>query len=136
MSYRRLVVSTIMSSTPSTSRDSDLEQTGSLESEFDPPSLDYDYAVTHVFLPVNLPKTNGYGTIEMDHSLVRTVCAASHAYSAHIYGTSEQARWHRITKMLDSLQVSVQSEHLDKGHVISQLHGMRTGGTRTLAGSL
>ena len=83
------------------------------------------YAVTHVFLPVQLPDHNDC-TLENDLSPARAVCAVAHAYSAHV---SEQVPWHRITKMLDNLQASTQSEQLDNGHVISQLREMRTGGT-------
>ena len=122
-----------MSNTSSTSRDSDpdSEPTGSFpfNLKFDTP-LGHDYVATHVFLPVHLPEWNDYDAGK-DHSLARAVCAASHAYSAHMDGTSEQTRWHRITKMLDNLQASVKSKYLDKGHVISQLREMRTGGTLT-----
>lgn len=89
------------------------------------------YLVTHVILPVNLTDKNDHGynfSLESDHSVARAVCAAARAYTIHACGTSEQAQWHRITKMLDNLQASVQSEHLDKGHAISQLRGMQTGG--------
>ena len=96
-----------------------------------PPSTPLEYAVTHVFFPITLPNDNDY-THEYDLSLVRAVCAAAHAYTPHVCGTSEEAQWHHITKMLDSLQASVQSERLDKDHVISQLRGMATGGTSTI----
>lgn len=86
-------------------------------------------AVTHVFLPVELPHDNDC-TLEDELSLARVVCTAAHAYSAHVDGTSEP-RWKRITQMLDNLQASIQSEHLDRDHVISQLRGMQTGGTLT-----
>ena len=94
--------------------------------------MEYKYAVTHVFFPIRLPKDNDY-THEYDLSLVRAVCAAAHAYTPHVRGTSEEAQWHHITKMLDSLQASVQSERLDKAHVVSQLRAMETGGTPTIA---
>ncbi|KAF8554924.1 hypothetical protein OG21DRAFT_1484286 [Imleria badia] len=84
------------------------------------------YAVTHVFLPVQLPNRSDY-TPENNLSLARAVCAAAHAYGTYVCGTSEQAQWHRITRMLDNLQASVRSEHMDDGHVISQLRGMETG---------
>jgi hypothetical protein len=86
------------------------------------------YAVTHVFLPVELPDESDH-TLENDRSLVRAVCAAAHAYDTHVCGTSEQAQWQRITRMLDNLQASVQSEPTDHRHVIAQLRGMQTGGT-------
>ena len=86
------------------------------------------HIVTHVFLPIRPPDEND-NTLENSHSLTRAVCAAAHAYGTHLCGTSEQAQWHRITKMLDNLQTSVQSEHMDNDHVISQLRGMQTGGT-------
>lgn len=86
------------------------------------------YAVTHVFLPVQLPEESDY-TPENDHLLARAVCAAAHAYSTHVCGTSEQVQWKRITRMLDNLQASVQSEHMDSDQVISQLQGMQTGST-------
>ncbi|KAF8129188.1 hypothetical protein EV363DRAFT_1169212 [Boletus edulis] len=54
-----------------------------------------------------------------------SVHCCPHSPCAH--GTSEQAQWHRIAKMLDNLQTSVQSECLDRGHVISQLRKMQTG---------
>lgn len=93
----------------------------------------YKYALTHVFLPVELPNQNDYA-LDKDHSLARAVCPAAHAYiiSPHIYGTSQEAQWHHITKMLDNLQVSVQSEHLDNDHIISQLRGMQPGGMFTV----
>ncbi|KAG6379454.1 hypothetical protein JVT61DRAFT_11934 [Boletus reticuloceps] len=79
------------------------------------------YAVTHVFLPIKPPAKRDY-TLENDASLARAVCTAAHAYT-------EQAQWYRITKMLDNLQASVQSEHMDADHIISQLRNMQTGGT-------
>ena len=89
------------------------------------------YAVTHVFLPVNLVY-NDY-TLEDEHSLARAVCAAAHAYGTHVHGTSERAHWHRITKMLDNLQASFQSAYMDSEHVVSQLRGMQTGGTSAVS---
>ena len=88
------------------------------------------YVVTHVFLPVGLPDQSDY-TLENDHSLARAVCAAAHAYAGirGVCGTFEQAEWHRVTRMLDNLQASVQSEPMDHHHVIAQLRGMQTGGT-------
>ena len=86
------------------------------------------HIVTHVFLPVYPPDEND-NTPENEHSLARAVCAAARAYGTHVCGTSEQAQWHHITKMLDNLQASVQSEHMDYDHVISQLRGMQMGGT-------
>ena len=113
-------------STPSTFDGPDLEATSASSS--DHTLKQFKYAVTHVFLPVQLPKSSDY-TPENEHSLTRAVCAAAHDYGTHLYGTSEQTQWHRITKMLDSLQASVQSEDMDKDHVISQLRGMQTGGS-------
>ena len=98
-------------------------------------SASLKYVVTHVFLPVQLPNKDDYThTPDNDHSLVRAVCAAAHAYRTHVCGISEQAQWHSITRMLENLRASVQSEHMDNDHVISQLREMQTGGT--LAGSL
>jgi len=95
-------------------------------------SESFQYAVTHVFLPVRPPKWMYYThEIEKDHSLARAVCAAAHAYSAHVDGASEQAQWRRITKMLDNLQASAEFERLDKDQVISQLRAMQTGGMPT-----
>jgi hypothetical protein len=109
-----------------------LEATSSSCTWSDHASTAFNYAVTHVFLPVQLPERRDR-TLENEHSLARAVCATAHAYDAHVCGTSEQAQWHRVAKMLDSLQASMQSEHMDNEHVISQLRGMQTGGT--LAGS-
>ena len=97
-----------------------------------PPSTPLEYAVMHVFFPITLPNDNDY-THEYDLSLVRAVCAAAHAYTPHVCGTYEEPQWHHITKMLDNLQASIQSERLDKDHVISQLRAMETGGTPTTA---
>ena len=92
-------------------------------------SLQLEYAVTHVFLPVPSRRPcNDDHTAENDHSLARAVCAASHAYETNVCRTSEQAQWHRTTKMLDYLQASVQTEHMDHDLVISQLREMQTGG--------
>ena len=85
------------------------------------------YAVTHVFLPVEPPDESDY-TLENEHSLVRAVCAAAHAYDTHVCGTSEQAQWDRITRMLDNLQASVRSEPMNNDHVIAQLREMQTEG--------
>ena len=106
-------------STASSTDDPDLQTTNS-------PA--FVHIVTHVFLSVQLPDEND-NIPENSHSLMRAVCAAAHTYGTHLCGTSEQAQWHRITKMLDNLQASVQSEHMDNDHVISQLRGMQTGGT-------
>ena len=119
-----------MSTTSTTSNDPDLEETSSSSS--DHTSTTFNYAVTHVFLPVELPKKNDY-TPENEHSLARAVCAAAHAYGTHVCEPSEQTQWHRITKMLDNLQASFQSAYMDNDQVVSQLRGMQTGGT--LAGS-
>ena len=89
-----------------------------------------NYVVTHVFLPVQPPDRNDY-TQEKSHSLTRVVCAAAHAYCTYIFGTSEQAQWYHITRMLEKLQASVQSEHVDMDCVISQLRGIQVGGTFT-----
>jgi hypothetical protein len=86
------------------------------------------HIVTHVFLPARPPDKND-NTPENSDALARVVCAAVHAYGTHVYGTSEQAQWSRITKMLDNLQASIQSEHMDNSHVVSQLREMETGGT-------
>ena len=88
----------------------------------------YHYAVNHVFFPIYLP---GFSrdTPENNHSLARAVCAAAHAYTTYVCGTTEQAQWHRITKMLDNLEAFVQSKYyVDTDHVISQLQGMKIGG--------
>ena len=106
-------------STASSADDPDLQTTNSLA---------FVHILTHVFLPVQLPYRND-NTPENSYSLARAVCGAAHAYGTHLCGTSEQAQWYRITKMLDNLQASVQSEHMDNDHVISQLQGMQTGGT-------
>jgi hypothetical protein len=113
-------------STPSFADDPHIQTTNS--PAFVHTSTSLCYVVTHVFLPVQLPKEIDY-TLENSHSLARAVCAATYAYGTHVSGTSEQAQWNRITKMLDNLQASVQSEHMDNGHVISQLRGTETGGT-------
>ena len=101
--------------------------TTSTPSTFDNPNF-LRYGVTHVFLPVQLPNENDY-TPENDYSLARAVCAAANAYGTHVCGTSEQAQWNHVSKMLDNLQAAVQSEHMDNDLVISQLRGMQTGGT-------
>ena len=91
----------------------------------DDPAL--NYAVTHVFFPVEVPKESDY-TIKNDLSLARAVCTAAHAYTAHI-DDALRDQWHPIAKMLDNLQTSVRSGHLGKGDVISQLSSMQSGGT-------
>ena len=106
-------------STASSADDPDLQTTSSLA---------FVHILTHVFLPVRPPDEKD-NTPENSYSLARAVCAAAHAYGTHLCGISEQAQWHRITKMLDNLEASVQSEHMDNDHVISQLRGMQTGGT-------
>ena len=90
-----------------------------------------EYLITHVFLPVNLPRKSDY-TPENDHALALAACVAANTYTPRVSGTSEQAQWQSITKMLDNLQEFVQSEHIDPDrpdHVISQLQGMQTRGT-------
>ena len=84
------------------------------------------YTATHVFLPVKPPDKNNY-TPENNHSLACAVSSAAHVYASYISGTSEEAHWRRIAKMLDNLH-SLQLEHLDHDHVISQLQRMQTGG--------
>ena len=117
-----------MSTTSSTSGDPNLQAMSSPAIVHTSTSL--CYIVTHVFLPAHPPEANGY-IPENSHLLAHTVCATAHAYGTHVCRTSEQTQWHRISKMLDNLRVAVQSEHLDNGHVISQLRGMKTGGTFT-----
>ena len=91
-------------------------------------SESFDYAVTHVFLPLELPNVSDY-TLEKDLSLVRAAHAAICAYSQHVCSTPEKDHWHRITEMLDNLLVSAKSVSLDRDQIISQLSAMRTGGT-------
>ena len=88
----------------------------------------FNYTVTHVFFPVQLPEKSSDYTPENDHTLARAVCAAAHTYTTYVCGTSEQAQWHRITSMLDNLHASVQLETLGRERIISQLQGMQTGG--------
>ncbi|KAG6379639.1 hypothetical protein JVT61DRAFT_10157 [Boletus reticuloceps] len=97
-----------------------------LQTTFAHTSESLEYAVTHVFLPVEPPEADDY-TPENSHSLARAVCAAAHAFGTHVRGISEQDHWHRIIKTLDNLQASVQSEDIDGDHAISQLRGMRAG---------
>ena len=108
-------------STTSSTDDPNLQTTSS--STFVHTSESLEYAVIHVFLPVKFPTKNDY-TLEKDHSLACVVCAAAHVYGTNVCGTSEQAQWQHISKMLDNLQGSVQSELTDNDHVISQLRGM------------
>ena len=115
----------------STTSSSDHPDPGTTNSDHTSASL--NYVVTHVFLPVELPEENDYSP-DNDHSLARAVSAAAHAYCTHVCGISEQAQWHHIARMLENLRVSVQLEHMDSDHVISQLRGMQSGGT--LASSL
>ena len=82
-----------------------------------------------MFLPDRPPYDNDY-TRESDHSLARAVCTAAHAYSTNVYGVSEQAQWRFIARMLDNLQATVQTEHLNT-HYVTLLRGMQTGGTFT-----
>lgn len=92
------------------------------------------YAITHVFLPVSPPLSaasllaENDQARENDYSLARAVFTAAHAYGAYVRGTSEQAQWYRVTKMLDNLQASVQSG-FNYDCIISQLRGMQIGGT-------
>lgn len=116
-------------STPSHNRDSselDLEMTDSPAFDHTPSSL--DYIITHVFLPVKLPDANDYSP-ENELSLARAVCAAAHAYTTPVINRTAEPQWNRITKMLDDLRASIESDHLDSGHVTSRLRGMRAGGT-------
>ena len=92
---------------------------------FTPSSL--EYAANHVFFPL-VSSTNTSYITENDHSLARAVSTAAYTYTTYISETPEQDQWNRITKMLDNLQASVQSEHLDANDVISQLRKMQTGG--------
>ncbi|KAN0084568.1 hypothetical protein V8E55_008072 [Tylopilus felleus] len=112
-----------MSTTP-TADDARLRATSSPPFFHTPESL--CYSVTHIFLPVNPPDKPDY-TTENRHSLARAVCAAAHAYATYVDGSTEQAQWHRIAKMLDNLQAYVQSEHVNTEHVVSQLRGIETG---------
>ena len=113
-----------MSTTSTTSDDPDFEVASSSSP---PTSTSFNYAVTHVFLPVQLPSCSDY-TLENEHSLARAVYAAAHDYGTHVYGTSERAHWHRITKLLDNVQASFQSAYMDIDQAVSQLRGMQTGG--------
>lgn len=90
----------------------------------------YKYAITHVFLPVELPRKSDYSP-ENDLSLACAACAAAHAYATHVNRTPGKPQWCRIQNMLDNLQAFVQSERLDKGHILSQLRAMQMGGTPT-----
>lgn len=112
-------------STTSASNNDSVQTTGSIASINTSESL--EYVVTHVFLSVQPPNENDYTPMN-DRSLAQAVCAAAHAYTSYFYGTSEQAQWHCITKILDNLQASVKSQDLDASHVMSQLQGMQTGG--------
>ena len=95
----------------------------------DPSNTPLYYVVTHVFLPLQPPDTDDH-TTQNGHLLASAMCTAAHTYGTHICGTSEQAQWHRITKVLDNLQASIQSEHTDDDHLISQLRVLRSLVTR------
>ena len=110
-------------STTSTSDDPDAMSSSS----FDYIAVPLRYVVSHVFHLDDSFEKN-HNTPENDHSLAHAVCAAAHAYDSHLYGTSEQAQWHPIARMLDNLQASLQSGHMDNVHIVSQLQGMQTGG--------
>ena len=114
-------------STPPTAHDPRHPQTTSSPPfAFAHTSESLHYAVNHVFFPVH-PDFR-CDTPANRHSLARAVCAAAHAYAIYVSGSTEQAQWHRIAKMLDNLQAYVQSEDVNPDHVISQLRGMETGG--------
>ena len=116
-------------STASTADDARLQTNSSPTFAHTPKSL--QYAAAHVFIhmqPFKFDSPDMLYTPENDHSLARAVSTAAHAYTTYINETPQQAQWNRITKMLDNLQASVQSEHLDANHVISQLREMQTGG--------
>ena len=133
-----------MSTADSSNKPIDNLQTNSLAFAHTHASL--CYAVIHVFFPNHPPLDGSFShrplhipsksdcTLENEHSLARAVCDAAHAYATHVRESSEQAQWNRISKTLDNLQASVQSEHMDNDHIISQLRGMQTGGS--LAGTL
>ena len=86
------------------------------------------YTVNHVFRPIDGFDSSHLHTLENERSVARAVCGAAHVYATHICEPSEQAQWNCISKMLDNLQTTVQSEHMDNDHAISQLRGMQTGG--------
>lgn len=86
------------------------------------------YVLTHVFLPVQLPCIDDH-TPDYDYLLGRAVWTAAHTYATYVRGSSEQAQWHRIIKMLGNLQNSIEVEHLNSDDIIYQLQGMQTGGT-------
>lgn len=117
----------------STSDDSNLGTENS--STFVHTTESFNYTVTHIFFPVHLPYGSNY-TLKKDVSLARAVCATAHAYTSYVRGTPEEDQWHRITKMLDNLLASAQLECLNKGHIISQLLRMQTGGMFTIAVNL
>ena len=121
--------SAVDSTTPSTDDSTTYSADDSTTSSADDQTISpFIHIVIHVFLPVELPdKTDN--TPENSHSLARAVWSAAHAYGSHVSGTAEQAQWNHITKMLDVLQASVQSEYMANDHIISQLREMQTGGT-------
>lgn len=86
------------------------------------------YIVTHVFLPLRLPEGDDH-SIRNDHLLAGAVASAARVYSdSDRVDQVNVAQWHRISRMLDNLQATVQFESLDRSKTVSQLSGMDAGG--------
>ena len=83
------------------------------------------YIITHVFCPLQLPDMKH--SIWNDHSLARAVAAAARLYSNHV-DQANLRQWHTISRMLENLQATSQSESLDRFQVISQFSSMEVGG--------
>ena len=84
------------------------------------------YIITHVFCPLQLPGEDDH-SIHNDHSLAIAIAAVARLYSEHI-SEANIPQWRVVSRLLENLQVTLQSETLDRSQIISQFNGMDVGG--------
>ena len=84
----------------------------------------FEYIITHVFFPLQLPDEDDQGAGN-DRSLSGAIAAAARLYTVH---TGESPQWHSILRMLDNLRATVRSRNLDEPLTISQFQSMNVGG--------
>ena len=95
-------------------------------SVFDPGDIrTLKYIITHVFCPLQLPDRDH--SIHNDHSLARVTAAAARLYNDRV-DQANLPQWHTISRMLENLQATSQSEDLDRFQAISQFDSMEVGG--------
>lgn len=85
-----------------------------------------EYIITHVFWPPKFSGVDDHG-IQNDFSLATVVVTAARLYREHV-SEVDIPQWRSISRMMENLQATMQSESLDRFRTMSQFSSMDVGG--------